>query len=260
MSFAATMSEGARQELPAAEPIVAGVDGCRGGWLVVMRPLNDPGAARAALLATFAQVLAIEPQPIVIAVDMPIGLPEKGGPGGRDCDIAARSVLSGRQSAVFAVPSRAAVMCADYVAACRVGLMTSQPPRKVSRQTFNLFPKMREIDVLMTPELQGRVFEVHPEVAFWALNAGVALSEPKKVKSKPYPPGLKLRRRLLAAAGYDHAILETKTFASSFVGPDDLLDAAANSWSAVRIAKGAERRFPADPPRDARGLRMEIVC
>jgi predicted RNase H-like nuclease len=42
------------------------------------------------------------------------------------------------------------------------------------------------------------------------------------------------------------------------VGADDLLDACACAWSARRIAEGRAVRFPADPPQDARGLRMAI--
>ena len=40
--------------------------------------------------------------------------------------------------------------------------------------------------------------------------AGRALDEPKKVKSRPYDPGLALRRRLLIAAGFPAAIVEAK--------------------------------------------------
>jgi predicted RNase H-like nuclease len=69
-----------------------------------------------------------------------------------------------------------------------------------------------------------------------------------------------LRRSLLAAAEYDRGFLERKAFASAAVGADDLLDAAACSWSAARIARGEGRRFPAHPPLDATGIRMEIWC
>ena len=44
------------------------------------------------------------------------------------------------------------------------------------------------------------------------------------------------------------------------VGADDLIDACACAWSARRIAEGRAVSFPADPPRDARGLRMAITA
>lgn len=246
---------------PHSKAWVAGVDGCPGGWLVVMRPVDAPEAARASIVPRFADVLGMEPAPVMIGVDMPIGLPERTTTGGRDADIGARRNLGARQSAVFAVPSRAAVMQADYREACAVALATSDPPRKVSKQCFNLFPKIREIDALMTPGLQARVRETHPELAFWALNGERPLDEPKKVKSRPHEAGLALRQKLLTEAGYETAFLEARHgFRASAAGPDDLLDAAACSWSAARMVNGAGRRFPPNPPLDARGLQMEIWC
>lgn len=239
---------------------VAGVDGCPGGWLVVVQTSDQPSLARAQIVPRFADVLVLPEAPRLIAVDMPIGLPERSGLGGRRCDVEARANLGQRQSAVFAVPARAAVMCEDYRTACDAAFASSDPPRRVAKQTFHLFTKIREIDALMSPDLQLRVREVHPELAFWALNGKRALDLPKKVKSRPHPPGLELRRNLLAAAGYDRAFLSQSQFRARDAGPDDLLDAAACAWSAARMARGEGRCFPADPPRDARGLRMEIWC
>ena len=238
---------------------VAGVDGCPGGWLVVLRRLADAQAASARLLARFADVLALSEQPAIIAVDMPIGLAERTVIGGRPADIEARARLGARQSAVFAVPSRAAVMQTDYRQACDVAFATSDPPRMVSKQCFHLFPKIREIDALMTPQLQARVLECHPELGFWALNGCRPLSEPKKVKSRPHEPGLEQRRQLLQAAGFDRQfLLDRGAFKRADVGPDDLLDAAACAASAARIARGHGHRFPENPPHDPLGLRMEI--
>lgn len=238
---------------------VAGVDGCPGGWLVVLRPLDRPAQACALLLATFAEVLSLEPHPVVIGVDMPIGLPELAGIGGRRADTEARAHLGQRQSSIFAVPSRAAVMETDYRRACEVAFATSDPPRKVSKQCFHLFGKIREIDALMTSRLQERVRETHPELAFWALNGEMALDQPKKVKSRPYEPGLELRRGLLEAAGYDARFLRDRSpFKARDVGADDLLDAAVCSWTAARIARGGGRCFPQAPLIDRKGLRMEI--
>ena len=240
---------------------VAGVDGCRGGWLVVSRPLDDPGSARVELKQSFSDVLAMEPRAEVIAVDMPIGLAARSGIGGRRADVEARANLGRRKSSVFAMPSRAAVMETDYKAACATAFATSDPPRKISRQAFNIFPKILEIDALMTPCMQDRVREAHPEVAFWALNGETPLEFAKKMKSRPDQPGLAFRRQLLVAAGYDANLLDGRSgYPAAKVGRDDLLDAAACSWSAARIARGEARRFPAHPGIDAKGLRMEIWC
>lgn len=228
---------------------VIGVDGCRGGWIAVRwgETLSHH------LCRSFAEVLAMDGT--IIAVDMPIGFP----PGsGREAEREVRSRLGERQSSVFSVPSRAAVMCADYREACAANLAHSDPPKKVSKQIFHIFPKMREIDALMTPDLQGRVREVHPELAFWAMNGQMPLGLPKKVKGQPSQPGLELRKELLRMAGFPLGELPPASYRRSDVGADDLLDACACAWSARRIATEKSLRFPAHPPRDSRGLRMEI--
>ena len=240
------------------DPCVAGVDGCRAGWLVVVRHHDGETRPSARIVTTFADVLALPEQPSRIAIDIPVGLPQRSGIGGRAADIAARARLGARRASVFAVPARAAVMETDYAQACAVALVHSDPPRQISKQTFNLFAKMREVDAQMTPALQARVVECHPELAFWAMNGGVALGLPKKVKSRPNLPGLALRRQLLAAAGWPPDFLEAMPFRSADAGPDDLLDACACAWTALRVLRGEALCFPASPPRDARGLRQVI--
>ena len=60
-----------------------------------------------AVFATFAALLADAPGEAAIAVDMPIGLPDRTGAGGRGPEALVRRHLGARQSSVFAIPSRA---------------------------------------------------------------------------------------------------------------------------------------------------------
>ena len=83
----------------------------------------------------------------------PIGLPERAGHGGRAAENAVRPLLGARQSSVFSVPARAAIDERDYAGACRVALATSEPPRKVSKQLFNIAPKIREVDEALRADL-----------------------------------------------------------------------------------------------------------
>ena len=66
---------------------VAGVDGCPGGWIVVLAGMSAsadrPVQMSSRLCTTFEQVLALPERPLSIAVDMPIGLLERAAPGGR---------------------------------------------------------------------------------------------------------------------------------------------------------------------------------
>jgi predicted RNase H-like nuclease len=100
------------------------------------------------------------------------------------------------------------------------------------------------------------VFEVHPEVAFWRLNSERALTEPKKIKGRPYGPGLALRRGLLIAAGLPAEAVNAAP--PKGAASDDLLDALACAAVARRIHAKTARPFPDPPPRDAHGLPMAI--
>jgi predicted RNase H-like nuclease len=235
---------------------LAGVDGCPAGWVVVfVRPVA--GELRVRIVPRFADVLAAPEAPVVAAVDIPIGLPERAGYGGRAAENAVRPLLGARQSSVFSVPSRSALAAADYRAACRIALATSDPPRKVSKQLFMLTPKIRDVDACLRADAgAGRVFEVHPEVAFWRLNGACALDQPKKVKGRCYEPGLALRRRLLVDAGFPPATVNS--LPPKGAGPDDLLDALACAAIARRIHAGVAQPFPDPPERDAFGLPMAI--
>ena len=236
---------------------LAGVDGCAGGWIAAfVRPQGGDAIVRT--VSRFADVLAAPERPAIVAVDMPIGLPERVGAGGRAAENIVRPLLGARQSSVFSVPSRAAIYAAGYGEACRIAQLTSEPPRKVSKQLFNITPKIREVDDALRadPDAAGRVFEVHPELAFWRLNGARPLAEPKKVKSRPYEPGLALRRGLLIAAGFAESAVNATL--SRGGAADDLLDALACAAIARRLHAGLAQPFPDPPPRDAFGLAMAI--
>jgi predicted RNase H-like nuclease len=240
--------------------VVAGVDGCRGGWLCVLKELDPPFSERAFVAKTIASVFEDPSVPAVIAIDIPIGLPERIAGSGRGCDIAARKLLGPRGASVFAVPARAAFGHADYAGACAAAFAVSDPPRKFSKQMFHLFPKIREVDELMTPALQARVFECHPEAAFCAMNGRETLLEPKKRGGRVHRPGLDLRRALLKAQGFSGEFLAIAMKWRGGAGADDVLDACACAWTAGRIFRGDAIRFPDRPPLDAKGLRMEIIA
>ncbi len=244
---------------------VAGVDGCRGGWVAVI--VAPDGVMSARRLGALAELFDA-PSPDLVAVDMPIGLPESVAAKGRAPERLVRPLLGGRQSSVFSIPARAAVYAsvdpavaeaARYRHACDVARATSTPPRAVAKQAFHIFPKIIEIDTLLRtrPELQARLHECHPEVSFRMMN-GAPLAIAKKVKNAPHAPGLALRRALLEAAGFPPALLGAARARELGVGADDLIDAAAAAWTARRLARGEAISFPALPERDALGLPVAI--
>jgi predicted RNase H-like nuclease len=82
------------------------------------------------------------------------------------------------------------------------------------------------------------------------------LTEPKKVKGRPYEPGLASRRALLIDAGLPRNIVASAP--PDGAGPDDLLDALACAAIARRLHAGIAEPFPNPPPVDRYGLPMAI--
>lgn len=211
---------------------VAGVDGCRGGWVVVT-------ADDAFVCPDFATVLDALDSETVIAVDIPIGLQDEYVPGGREADRTARRALTARASSVFSPPPRRALAVRTLAEARALGC-----PMTV--QALNIVAKIREVDGVMTPALQARVHEVHPELCFQTINGG------NPIASKRSRAGRVARRELLRRVSIE--VPARVPHATE----NDVLDACAARWGARRIADGTARQVPDPPPLDRRGLRMEI--
>lgn len=141
---------------------VAGIDGCRAGWIAVCMALHAQATwePQICLYHQFGDLLAACPPLAVLAIDIPIGLLDTPQPGGRTCDRQARRLLGRRASSVFSPPGRSCLEATQYAQVRTQG---------VSRQAFGILPKIREVDRLITPALQSRVHEAHPELAFQAL-------------------------------------------------------------------------------------------
>lgn len=240
-----------------SERPVAGVDGCRHGWVAVSR-MHRSGEPTAAVFSSFEELVTGLPDTTMIAVDMPIGLPDRIGQGGRGPERLIRPLLGQRQSSVFSIPARSAVYASDYGQACCLALETSDPPRKVSKQAFFLFEKIRQIDQMLIsdPSLRRRIIEVHPELAFWRLNDGHAMGLPKKVKGRVSPSGIAERTALLQNCGFAASFLQQML--PRGVGRDDLIDAAAVMLIAQRHADRKAVPFPDPPPQDAYGIEVAI--
>ncbi len=242
---------------------LAGIDGCPAGWIACLVAQDGPIVPEIRLVPRLADLLDGPDAPEIAAIDMPIGLPDFIGPTGRGPERLVRPMLGERQSSVFSIPARSAIFAgeglddrAGYAAACAAALAASDPPKKVSKQAFFLFPKIREIDRLMTPARAARIVEAHPEVAFAVLN-GAAMSLPKKVKSRPNPPGLDERRALLVRLGFPADALVRPPRGA---GEDDLIDACVLALVARRVARGEAVSFPDPPLVDPRGLPIRIVA
>ena len=237
-----------------AAPALIGVDGCRGGWIVAA---SDGALSEIsfAVVDDLAPVIArAESGAALMAIDIPIGLRDDGP---RACDLAARRWLGRpRASSVFPAPCRAALAATTYRRAC--GLSRRALGVALTIECFNIVPKIRHVDALMTPGRQAFVREVHPELVFAMLSGrGRGLVEPKRTAA-----GERLRLRLLrrVAPRFDPAAVRA-TLGLARVARDDVIDAVACLVAAQRIALGKALVLPDGVvERDARGLRMEIVA
>jgi predicted RNase H-like nuclease len=223
---------------------VVGVDGCPAGWVCFQVDLQSRSTS-VAVVSKISELLSASPRPLLVGIDIPIGLPLKGP---RACDMAARRLLGKpRSSSVFPAPVRATLVAKNYEEACN--LSVSAHGKSLSKQAYEIISKIREVDNLMTPELQTWVFEVHPEVSFYTLNARHPLKHSKHERE-----GKDERLRLLMPQ-YPEIQRHLGEMKRTQIGEDDLLDAAVAAWTAEMVARGiVPRQF------DSRGLRMEIVA
>lgn len=233
--------------------LVVGVDGCPKGWIAIAYDTTRETLNPQTFLGPrpFQDLLVAYREAICIAVDIPIGLSRDIA---RLPDTEARRILGPRRSSVFPAPDPRIVGMATYAEASAHSRTLLN--KGISQQAFGIYSKIAEVNALITPTLQERIIEVHPEVCFWALANGILMEDPKRDAA-----GFEERWALLTAAFPDTPI-PIRREAGRYAPPakaDDILDAIAAAWTARRFAEGRAGRLPDAPLLDERGLRMEIV-
>ena len=228
-----------------------GIDGCRAGWVAAFQLDVEPVLAVVKTLSELTPHLSHE---TTVMIDMPIGL--LNDDASRQCDALARERLRPhRSSSVFGVPPRAVTRISDYPQAN--ALSRKLTGKGLSKQSFYLFPKIRELDDwLVNPDRRGEWWECHPEVAFAQLNSGVALGASKKSEE-----GQAERMTLLADLPGVNTALERaiKNYKRKDLLPDDCIDALVCLLTAKRDPH-QRILIPATPDKDERGLTMGIMA
>jgi predicted RNase H-like nuclease len=207
-----------------------GIDGCRAGWLAI----GVEGTKWAYLLEDSFEKLASQlfSKPSLCFVDMPMGLPRAKMPE-RNCDKAARLFLSkGRKSSVFSSPTRLLLDAETYAQA----LTKSRKiyGKGLSIQSWNLFPKVKELDQFLRQNRTPWLLESHPELCFqYHKKNAVEFSKHKK-------EGLAERNQIVynldpyASAYYQFLC---GVIPKSKARPDDILDALVLVLSARQALK-----------------------
>ena len=212
---------------------VLGVDGCRTGWAGIVW---DGGSVAGAYGADLDALLADAGPVDVIGIDMPIGLADAGT---READLLARAALGSAASSIFITPTRAALEAPTQSLATAAN--RERGGQGVSAQAYALRPKILEVDAWVRgPGAGRRVVEVHPELSFRAMGDRLVLA-PKRSWH-----GAAERRALLRGQGLDLESVDLGPVAR-IAAADDVADAAAAAWTAMRVARGGAVSRP-DPP------------
>jgi predicted RNase H-like nuclease len=212
---------------------VLGVDACRGGWVGIALEGDRIDAYVATGISELVLAAAVDGELAVVAIDIPIGLPEQGY---RQADVLARAEIGPLWPSVFMTPTRAALEAESYTAALEICRRDGE--KGISVQAFGLRKRIKEVED-WSKAAQCRVVEVHPEVSFKQL-AGKPLTAGKHTWA-----GIERRRQLLSEA--EIQLPSDLGRAGTRAGVDDVLDAAAAAWSARRVVDGSARTLPARP-------------
>jgi len=256
-----------------------GVDACPSGWIATALPvpkkqstntnlksqielLQQPCEAESIFHNNFRELIGFHfDKADVIMIDIPIGLMDEGR---RPCDGLVRKKLGPRASSVFPAPRRPMLSMKTYEEANQWG--KNQGADKgggLSKQAWHILPKIRDVDAVMTPELQTKVFEAHPELAFARLNQNIPCQNNKKKLN-----GKMERREILRRVGLiniDHLFDRAKelnwmlneTASKPVISHDDLLDSAALACTAyAKLSNKAIHCYC--ETKDKKGLRVEI--
>lgn len=229
---------------------IAGVDGCKGGWLCITKKV-ETGVVSSEVYSDAQSLLQQNPEPVVVAVDIPIGLTESGP---RQCDIKARKLLKNRQPCVFPAPIRPALHASSRKQADEIQRGIDQ--KGVSIQSFALYAKIIEFDNILSddPSVQKRVKEIHPELCFWACNNKNPIQYKKKSEE-----GRAIRHSLICKYFGEKAIKNVRfNYLVKEVAHDDIYDAFIALWTAERILRRNAGLIPNPSPCDEKGIHMEM--
>jgi predicted RNase H-like nuclease len=235
----------------ARSAFVVGVDGTPGGWAVVIANASRTVVRK---VASLSDILDASVDYDIIAIDVPIGLLDAYEVGGRACDRAARKLLGRpRGSSVFPAPVRPVLAATSWGDACVRSRASAPHGKALTKQTFAILPKIKEVDALLQtrPELRGLVREVHPEVCFCEL-----VGKPMTYR-KTSAQGREERQRALAPSFPELPEIE-KAGRDQRLPIEDILDATVACWSALRLAGGMGRSLPNVVPIDSVGFPMAI--
>ena len=227
---------------------IAGIDGSKGGWVCVSGYENNFRELKFEKLEKFHDIKLKDFN--LVLVDIPIGLDIDLKKGGRIVDKLARKELLTNKSSIFNAPSRLVLNAKNYEEANKINKSKGMG---LSKQSWNLVKKIKEVDEYIRNSNKTIIFESHPEIIFQIMKRD-KVSSKKKNKE-----GIIERRNLLVKSGFDKVFLERNLSAKdNFYKQDDFIDACSLFWSANRAIANSEVKIPNDTLLDSEGIIMQI--
>lgn len=227
---------------------IAGIDGSKGGWVCVSGYENNFKELKFEKLKEFNDIKSKDFN--LVLVDIPIGLDIDLKKGGRIVDKLARKELLTNKSSIFNAPSRLVLEAKNYEEANKIN---KNKGMGLSKQSWNLVKKIKEVDDFIRNSNKTIIFESHPEIIFQVMKRD------KVSTKKKNDEGIIERRNLLEKNGFNKVFLERNLSAKdSFYKKDDFIDACSLFWSANRAIAKTEVKIPNDIVLDSEGIIMQI--
>ena len=227
---------------------IAGIDGSKGGWVCVSGYQNNFKELKFEKLKGFNDIKSKDFN--LVLVDIPIGLDIDLKKGGRIVDKLARKELLTNKSSIFNAPSRLVLKAKNYEEANKIN---KNKGMGLSKQSWNLVKKIKEVDEFIKNSNKTIIFESHPEIIFQVMK------KDKVSTKKKNDEGIIERRNLLEKNGFNKVFLEKNLLAKdSFYKKDDFIDACSLFWSANRAMAKTEVKIPNDIVLDSEGIIMQI--
>ena len=226
---------------------ILGIDGSKGGWIAVKQNVNHEDHTEIDFRDNLIELLT--PDIKLAIIDMPVGLDKNPQKGGRLVDKEARKILDKRKSSIFNAPCRVILNAANYAEA---NSLSKKNGLGISKQSWNLVPKIKELDKVLRIKKRPKIYESHPEICFQFMND-------KALKfSKKEAQGIQERKNILVKNGFSKRFLDKYSKKNKKFLADDFLDACALSWTARRVINKKNLNLPENPITDNLGIIMQM--
>ena len=119
--------------------------------------------------------------------------------------------------------------------------------KRISKQSWNLFPKIKEAQEFLDNKSINklRVFEVHPELSFMAMNDMILVQASKKTDI-----GREIRIKLIQKFFPKFSFESVRNeYKKNQALDDDIVDSVSVLWSTQRIVDNIANFVPKDPKR-----------